>query len=129
MEDFDVSKCRPETYMSILENIGYYEGLGNKDALNVFRSLKEQMEKKCALHPIIRSLDGAYNSVKPEEKKCTMIGLERYIITENPNGTKSLSIPEPEPKPKTLKSPYSQEELNFESRNQNRTTKKEVTEK
>ena len=48
-------------------------------------------------------------SLKPPEKKkepkSTMLGFQRYIITENKDGSKSLSFPEPTPKQTSIQEP------------------------
>ena len=69
-----------------------------------------------------------YRFLKPPEKKkehkSTMIGLQRYLIIENEDGTKSLTLPEPEPKPKPLKNPIPKWKLEMLSRNQEKIRKR-----
>lgn len=65
-----------------------------------------------------------YRFLKPPEKKkeqrCTMIGLQTYIITENEDGSLSLRTPEPKPTPKPLKNPIPRWKLEMLSKNQER---------
>ena len=106
-EEFDILKCEPKTYMTILENLSHYEAHGDTQAINVFRSLKTEMESKCNMNPIIRALNGAYtqNPTKPKPKKFTMRGFDLYEIRENKNGSLSLIPPEPEPEPPKIPDP------------------------
>lgn len=56
---------------------------------------------------------------KPEPKK-TMIGFGNfYEIHENPDGSKTLSLPEKPPKPTPPQNPIHESELRWLSRNQN----------
>jgi len=68
-----------------------------------------------------------YRYLEPEKQKpqrCTMIGLQRYIIHDNPDGSMSLTTPEPEPKPE-IPNGEPEWKLRMLSRNQNRIKKEE----
>lgn len=102
-ETFNVSLCRPETYLSILENINYYQVQGNIEATNAFLSLKTKMEQKCDMTNIHRSLGMNNHShiIKPEPKKITVRGMETYTLNEDgslgyiPPEENTVKIPEP----------------------------------
>lgn len=95
-ETFDVSLCKHETYLSILENLSYYTAHGNTRAINVFNSLKTEMEQKCDMVTIRRALNGHLprTITKPTPRKFTMNGSD--IIEIHSDGTLSLYVPEEE---------------------------------
>lgn len=106
-ELFDISLCNVETYMEIIDNLEYYRGDGDSEAIEVFSELKNQMERQCDMVAIKRVINGSVPRpiATPTPKKYTMIGLETYEIIDNPNGTKSLTLPEPESKPPKIPDP------------------------
>lgn len=93
-ETFDVSLCKPETYAEIDENLSYYKARGDTKAIEAFQSLKTEMEQKCDMVAIRRSLNGFLprHTPTPTPRKFTMNGFD--IIEIHPDGTFSLYIPE-----------------------------------
>jgi len=95
-ESYNVESCKPETYLAIISDIAYYRThpQGHTEITNALLSLKTQMEEKCNMTNIHRSLGMKNHShiYTPKTKKFTMENFEVFELDSN--GKRSLHIPE-----------------------------------
>lgn len=102
-EDFS-DLCRPETQARLHDLIQWYSKPEHysEDALTLFRGMMRKAERSCGF--IVRSMfEYSQNpTLKPQEKRRTMIGYSQYEINEN--GTLNI-IPEPQPEKSKVPDP------------------------
>jgi len=82
-ETYDITLCKPETYLTIISDLDYYQRQGNTEAVNAFLSLKTQMEQKCDIKAIKRSLNGRLGETYiPTPKRFTYENFTLFEIDE-----------------------------------------------